>query len=35
MSNYPNLDELNKEKHVSHQQSKNLDDSLNLTQVYF
>jgi hypothetical protein len=35
MSNYPNFDDLNKEKYVSDQQTKNLDNSVNLTQVYF
>ena len=32
MSNYPNFDDLDKEKH-SHQNTENLDNSINLTQV--
>lgn len=34
MSNFPNFDELDKEKQ-SHQQTENLDNSINLSQVIF
>lgn len=32
MSNYPHFDDLDKEKH-SHNQTENLDNSINITQV--
>lgn len=35
MSNYPNFDDLDKEKQHTNQLSENLDNSVNLTQVNY